>query len=148
VGWLVEARTHEHGRSGDGGSSLLRLLCACVEQVKALGVKDINNFAADDLYEAKNMKQVMICILALGKKCWSIEGYTGPCLGPPETETTARILKSVLHRGCVSYIYACIVHVRLHCHMVGISSYILCHIIIHTMSHQQGLAHMIHMVGM
>jgi hypothetical protein len=124
------------------------LLCACVEQVKALGVKDINNFAADDLYEAKNMKQVMICILALGKKCWSIEGYTGPCLGPPETETTARILKSVLHRGCVSYIYACIVHVRLHCHMVGISSYILCHIIIHTMSHQQGLAHMIHMVGM
>ena len=28
------------------------------DAVKALGVKDINNFAADDLYEAKNMKQV------------------------------------------------------------------------------------------
>eukprot|EP00802_Teleaulax_amphioxeia_P010398 Tamp_10426.p1 GENE.Tamp_10426~~Tamp_10426.p1 ORF type:complete len:343 (+),score=107.66 Tamp_10426:204-1232(+) len=77
------------------------------DAVKALGVKDINNFAADDLYEAKNMKQVMICILALGKKCWSIEGYTGPCLGPPETETTgpsrtalvATSLNSPLPRG-------------------------------------------------
>jgi hypothetical protein len=55
--------------------------------VKALGVKDINNFAADDLYEAKNMKQVMICILALGKRCWVIPGYSGPCLGPQESET-------------------------------------------------------------
>jgi len=49
-------------------------------------VKDINNFAADDLYEAKNMKQVMICILALGKKCWAIDSYSGPCLGPPDAE--------------------------------------------------------------
>ena len=41
------------------------------DAVKTLGVKDINNFAADDLYEAKNMKQVMICILSLGKRCWA-----------------------------------------------------------------------------
>ena len=47
------------------------------DAVKTLGVKDINNFAADDLYEAKNMKQVMICILSLGKRCWAIDGYTG-----------------------------------------------------------------------
>ena len=45
------------------------------DAVKTLGVKDINNFAADDLYEAKNMKQVMICILSLGKRCWAIDGY-------------------------------------------------------------------------
>ena len=56
-------------------------------QVKALGVKDINNFAADDLFEAKNMKQVMICILALGKRCWVIPGYSGPCLGPADNES-------------------------------------------------------------
>ena len=56
------------------------------DAVKTLGVKDINNFAADDLYEAKNMKQVMICILSLGKRCWHIDGYSGPCLGFPESE--------------------------------------------------------------
>ena len=38
-------------------------------QVKALGVKDINKFAADDLYEAKNMKQVILSILAFGTNC-------------------------------------------------------------------------------
>ena len=31
--------------------------------------------------------QVMICIMALGKKCWTVDGYTGPCLGPPDGET-------------------------------------------------------------
>jgi hypothetical protein len=44
-------------------------------QVKALGVKDINNFAADDLYEAKNMKQVILSILAFGKFCTHIYIY-------------------------------------------------------------------------
>ena len=43
-------------------------VCMC-GQVKALGVKDINNFAADDLYEAKNMKQVILSILAFGQNC-------------------------------------------------------------------------------
>ncbi len=45
-------------------------MCVCMcGQVKALGVKDINNFAADDLYEAKNMKQVILSILAFGTNC-------------------------------------------------------------------------------
>jgi len=51
-------------------------VCVCMcGQVKALGVKDINNFAADDLYEAKNMKQVILSILAFGKFCIYIYIY-------------------------------------------------------------------------
>jgi len=54
------------------------------DAVRTLGVKDINNFAADDLYEAKNMKQVVICILALGKQAWFVSDYNGPCIGRPD----------------------------------------------------------------
>jgi hypothetical protein len=56
-------------------------MCVCTcGQVKALGVKDINNFAADDLYEAKNMKQVILSILAFGKNRIYIDVYICICM--------------------------------------------------------------------
>eukprot|EP00292_Cryptomonas_paramecium_P033445 CAMPEP_0113683348 /NCGR_PEP_ID=MMETSP0038_2-20120614/13244_1 /TAXON_ID=2898 /ORGANISM="Cryptomonas paramecium" /LENGTH=637 /DNA_ID=CAMNT_0000602669 /DNA_START=144 /DNA_END=2053 /DNA_ORIENTATION=+ /assembly_acc=CAM_ASM_000170 len=59
---------------------------AFCEAAKALGVKDISNFTADDLFEAKNMRQVVICLHALGQQAHVIPDYTGPCLGPhPES---------------------------------------------------------------
>lgn len=57
---------------------------AFCEAVRQLGVMDINNFTPDDLFEAKRMKQVLICILSLGKLSYTIPGYAGPCLGQRE----------------------------------------------------------------
>jgi hypothetical protein len=55
------------------------------DAVARLGVKDINCFAADDLFEGKNLKQVTICIQALGKLCWAIPDYSGPAIGKNES---------------------------------------------------------------
>lgn len=56
------------------------------DAMKALGVKDINNFAADDLFEGKRMKQVVIGVFALGKQAWFVPDYSGPALGKPEIQ--------------------------------------------------------------
>ena len=69
---------------------------AFCEAAKTLGVKDISNFTADDLFEvrkylfafifrmdaigvaqAKNMKQVVICLHALGQQAHMIPDYDG-----------------------------------------------------------------------
>eukprot|EP00286_Rhodomonas_abbreviata_P005000 CAMPEP_0181324540 /NCGR_PEP_ID=MMETSP1101-20121128/20418_1 /TAXON_ID=46948 /ORGANISM="Rhodomonas abbreviata, Strain Caron Lab Isolate" /LENGTH=318 /DNA_ID=CAMNT_0023432731 /DNA_START=444 /DNA_END=1396 /DNA_ORIENTATION=+ len=62
---------------------------AFADSIKTLGVKDINNFMADDLFEAKNMKQVVIGIFALGKQAWFVQDYSGPCLGRPDISSYA-----------------------------------------------------------
>mmetsp|Transcript_10192 Transcript_10192/g.25199 ORF Transcript_10192/g.25199 Transcript_10192/m.25199 type:complete len:645 (-) Transcript_10192:80-2014(-) len=51
------------------------------EFVREAGVKDINNFTPDDLFEAKSIKQVVICILSLGRQAHSLNEYSGPCIG-------------------------------------------------------------------
>jgi len=78
---------------------------AFCEAAKSLGVKDINNFTADDLFEAKNMKQVVICLHALGQQAHLIPDYTGPCLGPhpestqPGSNVPGSARKAVPHGG-------------------------------------------------
>jgi len=48
------------------------------EALRKLGVMDINNFGPDDLFEGKNMKQVVISIMAFGRQAQTIPGYKGP----------------------------------------------------------------------
>jgi hypothetical protein len=48
-----------------------------------LGVDDRDNFDTSDLFEDKNLNQVRICLINLGRAAYHIDGYTGPCLGKP-----------------------------------------------------------------
>ena len=38
-------------------------------------------FTTGDLFEAKDMRQVTICLSALGRKAYDLPGWDGPCLG-------------------------------------------------------------------
>eukprot|EP00802_Teleaulax_amphioxeia_P007667 Tamp_07674.p1 GENE.Tamp_07674~~Tamp_07674.p1 ORF type:complete len:553 (+),score=41.17 Tamp_07674:650-2308(+) len=57
---------------------------AFCDACRALGVPDRDNFTTDDLFEQRNMKQVILCLLSLGRRSYQIPGYCGPCLGKPE----------------------------------------------------------------
>jgi hypothetical protein len=57
------------------------------------GVPDRDNFETGDLFEQSNMKQVVICILAVGRASASIPGYSGPSIttaGSVRQPATAR----------------------------------------------------------
>ena len=44
---------------------------------------DRDNFDTSDLFEDKNLNQVCICLINLGRAAYHIDGYQGPCLGKP-----------------------------------------------------------------
>ena len=52
-----------------------------IEAARGFGVEDRDIFDTDDLFEAKNLSQVVLCCRALGRAAYSVEGYAGPCLG-------------------------------------------------------------------
>jgi len=43
-------------------------------------VPEHENFETGDLFEASNMKQVLICLLSLGRHSEDVAGYDGPTL--------------------------------------------------------------------
>ena len=51
-----------------------------INAARALGVPDRDNFDTGDLFEASNMRQVLICISSLGRASKSVQGYGGPTL--------------------------------------------------------------------
>jgi hypothetical protein len=53
---------------------------AFIDNIRKLGVPDSENFETDDLFAAKNMKQVLIALHSFGRHAASVEGYTGPSL--------------------------------------------------------------------
>ena len=63
---------------------------AVIDAVRAIGVAERDNFDTSDLFEARNPRQVWICILALGRAAYGIEGYQGPCVGKVEKGNCAR----------------------------------------------------------
>ena len=50
---------------------------AFIEAVRAIGVPDAENFDTDDLFEGRNMRQVTLCLVSLGRKLHDVEGYDG-----------------------------------------------------------------------
>jgi hypothetical protein len=50
----------------------------------ALGVLGHELFQTEDLFSSRDMKQVVLCIAALGRTSHAIAGYDGPTLGKPE----------------------------------------------------------------
>lgn len=57
---------------------------AVIDAVRAMGVAERDNFDTSDLFDARNPRQVWICILALGRAAYGISGYEGPCVGKVE----------------------------------------------------------------
>ena len=53
---------------------------AFTDGARALGVPEHENFETNDLFEAGNMKQVLICLLSLGRHSEGVPGYDGPSL--------------------------------------------------------------------
>jgi hypothetical protein len=66
---------------------------AFTEGARALGVPEHENFETNDLFEASNMKQVLICLLSLGRHSEDVPGYDGPIL-KSNTGKGARAAKS------------------------------------------------------
>lgn len=60
----------------------------------ALGVPDNELFDTPDLYEERNMRQVVICVHSLGRVSHRVKGYTGPRLGKPIRHKVGRHSKS------------------------------------------------------
>ena len=52
-----------------------------LEAIKELGVRSFESFQTVDLYEAKNMDQVINCIFAVARNA-DRNGFQGPRLGP------------------------------------------------------------------
>jgi len=50
--------------------------------VKELGVRAEDLFSPEDLLEKEDCKQVVAALHALGRQCYTVAGYLGPCLGP------------------------------------------------------------------
>mmetsp|Transcript_67702 Transcript_67702/g.141146 ORF Transcript_67702/g.141146 Transcript_67702/m.141146 type:complete len:818 (+) Transcript_67702:133-2586(+) len=66
----------------------IQAFCAAARE---MGVSDKDNFTADDLYENKNFKQVVVCLLALSRNCYYVPDYNGPCIGKPEPLQEKRV---------------------------------------------------------
>ena len=42
---------------------------------------DSENFNTDDLFDQRNVKQVLVCLFSLGRQCYTVPGFQGPALG-------------------------------------------------------------------
>jgi chromosome segregation ATPase len=60
----------------------------------ALGVNKVDQFMTVDLYEAKNLGQVIHCIHALGRHVSNSSSYTGPLLGTSEVPRSSSTVTS------------------------------------------------------
>ena len=58
-------------------------VAAFTDACRAVGVLEFDLFSTADLFEFKNLEQVVTCLFALGKAAYSLPDYGGPCLGPP-----------------------------------------------------------------
>ena len=56
---------------------------AFIEAARSLGVPEAELFDTDDLFEARNMRQVMICLASLGRVAHTVDGYDGPTWQKP-----------------------------------------------------------------
>lgn len=56
-----------------------------IAAAKRLGVPDYENFELNDLYEAKSIKQVLICLSSVSRQATKL-GWEGPVFGPKLSE--------------------------------------------------------------
>lgn len=57
---------------------------AFIDGARRTGLRDGYNFDTDDLFEGKNMRQVVLAIMSLARLAYTLADYKGPCMGKPE----------------------------------------------------------------
>jgi len=55
-----------------------------IAAARMLGVQSHELFETGDLFAGTGMRQVAVCLGALGRACWHVRGYLGPCYGKPD----------------------------------------------------------------
>ena len=76
-------------------------VCVCVCDSRLASLRGINGFreqylfTTEDLFEGKDMKQVVICLLTLARLAHDFDKYTGPLLGRGEHHKTTETKHSV-----------------------------------------------------
>jgi len=66
-----------------------------LEFVKSTGVADRDLFVTADLYENKNMRQVMVGLNSLGRALHKVPGYSGPTVSRPQVARRSSTFSSV-----------------------------------------------------
>jgi hypothetical protein len=69
---------------------LMENISAFQKAVKAYGVPDEEIFQTPDLFEARNISQVTLCIFALARTTQKHSEFTGPPLGPKMSDSNKR----------------------------------------------------------
>lgn len=54
-----------------------------LDGARDLGLAETELFETRDLYDGGSKDRVCRCLFALGRACFHVEGYSGPCLGKP-----------------------------------------------------------------
>ena len=62
---------------------------AFTDNVRGFGVPDHENFGTDDLFEQRNIKQVLLCLASLGRHTHDLTDYTGPTYGKAQVKARA-----------------------------------------------------------
>jgi hypothetical protein len=60
-------------------------ISAFINFLRRAGVGEKDLFGTEDLFEGKNMRQVVISLLALGRALYKVPNYSGPSPSRPET---------------------------------------------------------------
>eukprot|EP00095_Tigriopus_kingsejongensis_P000563 maker-scaffold776_size99073-snap-gene-0.21 protein:Tk00563 transcript:maker-scaffold776_size99073-snap-gene-0.21-mRNA-1 annotation:"Myophilin" len=69
---------------------LMENISSFQKAVKAYGVPDEEIFQTPDLFEARNIPQVTLCLYALGRTTQKHEEYDGPTIGPKMSDGNKR----------------------------------------------------------
>lgn len=60
-------------------------ISAFINFLRRVGVAEKDLFGTEDLFEGKNMRQVVISLLSLGRALYRVPNYSGPSPSRPET---------------------------------------------------------------
>ncbi len=60
-------------------------ISAFINFLRRVGVAEKDLFGTEDLFEGKNMRQVVISLLSLGRALYKVPNYSGPSPSRPET---------------------------------------------------------------
>ncbi|AFM98003.1 calponin [Encephalitozoon hellem ATCC 50504] len=75
-------------------------ICSFINGLKKLNMNEYELFQTNDLFEAKDLKQVVICLYALSRQLQKEKIFSGPFIGPQlSTKSKIEFSKEVLDRS-------------------------------------------------
>lgn len=75
-------------------------ICSFINGLRALGMNEYELFQTNDLFEERDIKQVIICLYALSRQLQKEKTFTGPFIGPHlATQSKIEFSQEVLNRS-------------------------------------------------